>query len=38
MRFRLHRGGQRHHGMDDQKRKLELVVKTAEAIWGGVLA
>ncbi|MBV0912079.1 5-methyltetrahydropteroyltriglutamate--homocysteine S-methyltransferase [Anianabacter salinae] len=22
--------------MDDQKRKLELVVKTAEAIWGGV--
>jgi 5-methyltetrahydropteroyltriglutamate--homocysteine methyltransferase len=21
---------------DDQKRKLELVVKTAEAIWGGV--
>ena len=23
---------------DDQKRKLELVVKTAEAIWGGVAA
>jgi len=22
--------------MDDQKRKLELVVKTAEAVWGGV--
>ena len=22
--------------MDDQRRKLELVVKTAEAIWGGV--
>ena len=21
---------------DDQRRKLELVVKTAEAIWGGV--
>src|SRR5262249_44773964 len=25
-------------GEDDQKRKLELVVKTAEAIWGGVEA
>ena len=23
---------------DDQKRKLELVVQTAEAIWGGVAA
>ena len=22
--------------MDDQKRKLDLVVRTAEAIWGGV--
>jgi len=22
--------------MDDQRRKLDLVVKTAEAIWGGV--
>ena len=23
---------------DDQRRKLELVVKTAEAVWGGVTA
>ena len=23
---------------DDQQRKLELVVKTAEAVWGGVAA
>ena len=22
--------------MDDERRKLELVVKTADAIWGGV--
>ncbi|MEM9196335.1 MAG: hypothetical protein AAGD12_00640 [Pseudomonadota bacterium] len=23
--------------LDDQKRKLDLVVRTAEAIWGGVV-
>ena len=23
---------------DDQRRKLELVVRTAEAVWGGVRA
>ena len=35
MRLRLHRRGQ-PITKDDQKRKLDLVVKTAEAIWGGV--